>query len=177
VKDLIPLVEKALAPGGYWLNYGPFLYLEEAPEHEKYTAAEIREFLALSHFELPHQTFDTRSYIHSPLSERGRLEESWCFLARAPQNESHLADAGDFKQPSIDPEQIPAWLVMKHLPIPRFEPSRFPPELGNITQLIDGKRSMNDIAAILAAQLPGEFDPFEILNALFTEYLLDRKTG
>lgn len=177
VKELIPLVEKTLVPGGYWLNYGPFLYRQETPEHEKYTSAEIREFLALSRFELLYQAFNTQPYIHSPLSERGRLEESWCFLAQAPKNKLHLADAGDFKERSIDPEQVPPWLVMKHLPVPRFNRSQFPPELSSIAQLIDGKRSVNDIVAILAQRLPGEFNPREIVNTLFAEYVIGKEAN
>jgi hypothetical protein len=175
VKDLIPLVEKSLVPGGYWLNYGPFLYRQEAPEHQKYTSTEILEFLALSRFELLYQAFDTQPYIHSPLSERGRLEESWCFLAQASVNKPHLADAGEFTESPITPEQAPPWLVMKHLPVPRFNPSRFPPELGSITQLIDGKRSVNDIVDILARQLPAEFNPHEIINTLFSEYIIGKE--
>jgi hypothetical protein len=173
VKQLIPVVEKSLIPGGHWLNYGPFLYRQEAAEHEKYTSAEILEFLALSHFELLYQAFETQAYIHSPLSERGRLEESWCFLAQAPKNRQHLADAGDFKERSIKPEQIPPWLVMKHLPVPRFNPLEFPEEVRDILQLIDGKRSINDIMAILIQRLPAEFNPHEIINALFAEYVID----
>jgi hypothetical protein len=174
VKQLIPVVEKSLVPAGHWLNYGPFLYRQEAPEHEKYTSAEILEFLALSRFELRHQAYVTQAYIHSPLSERGRLEESWCFLAQAPGNKLHLADAGDFKDRSIDPGHIPPWLVMKHLPIPRFDPSRFPEEVRAILQLTDGKRSINDITAILAQRLSSEFNPHEIINALFAEYVIDK---
>lgn len=177
VKDLIPLVESLLVRGGHWLNYGPFLYQEEAPEHEKYTSAEIREFLALSHFELLHEAFNTQPYIHSPLSERGRLEESWCFLAQAPRDASHLADAGDFNERSIKPEQAPPWLIMRHLPVPRFHQLRFPPDLSGITQLIDGKRSVNDIAAILAERLPPEFNPYEIINTLFTEFVISKETS
>jgi hypothetical protein len=172
VKDLIPLVEKALVHGGHWLNYGPFLYRQEAPENEKYTSAEILEFLALSHFELLYQAFGTQPYIYSPLSERGRLEEVWCFLAQAPKDARHLADAGDFQGRSINPEQPPPWLIMKHLPIPRFNPLDFPEEVRDILQLIDGKHSVNDLTAILVQRLPAEFNPREIINTLFAEYIL-----
>jgi hypothetical protein len=164
-----------LVRGGGWLNYGPFLYLDEAPEHEKYTGAEILEFLALSHFEVLHQAFHTQPYNHSPLSERGRLEDCWCFLAQSPQDERHLADAGDFTERSIDPARLPAWLIMKHLPVPRFDPSRFPPDLDGITQLIDGRRSINDIAAILAERLPPEFNPYEVINTLFMEFVISKE--
>ncbi len=177
VKDLIPLVEKSLVHGGHWLNYGPFLYRQEAPENEKYTGAEILEFLALSRFELLHQAHATQPYIHSPLSERGRLEESWCFLARAPQDSLHLADAGDFKEGSIDPAHLPPWLIMKHLPIPRFNPLQFPGEVRELLQLFDGKLSVNDITAILAQRLPPEFNPHEIINALFAEYILGKQAS
>jgi hypothetical protein len=64
---------------------------------------------------------------------------------------------------------------MKHLPIPRFDESRFPEEVRGVLQLLDGNRSINDITAILAQRLPGEFNPHEIINALFAEYVIDNE--
>jgi hypothetical protein len=173
-KSLMALVERVLKPGGCWLNHGPLLYSDTLPESQKYTFAELRELLSLGHFQLQAESFSLSSYTHSPLSQRGRLEEVWTFVARSASNRQHLANAGNRSNTvsSMDP---PPWMVLPHLPVPRLtKPGLFPAELDNIARLIDGTRSINQLAEILAPKLPEGHDALAFVYGFFTEYVIDR---
>lgn len=173
-KSLMALVERALKPGGCWLNHGPLLYSDTLPESQKYTFAELRELLALGHFHLQAETFSLSSYTHSPLSQRGRLEEVWTFVARSAPDREHLADAGSWSG-TVSSAAPPPWLVLPHLPVPRLtKPGLIPDELNNIARLIDGTRSIEQLAALLEAKLPEGHDPLAFVYGFFTEYVIDR---
>ncbi len=170
-KDLIGLVDNLLKPGGYWLNHGPFLYPDDLPDAQKYTPQELRELLELAGFSRSHDEFRQMPYTWSPLSERGRTEEVWTFLARRPvwvagaDNASVVPDACSSAAP-------PPWIILPHLPVPALaDSSRFPPELQNITALMDGTRSINDIAQLIEANLPEEVSAREFVYDFFREYL------
>ncbi len=173
-KTLIPVVERALRPGGAWLNYGPLLYSDQLAEHQRYTCDELRALLALSSFHLAAEEFTTVPYTYSPLSERGRAEEVWTFVARSASDRQHLAQAGEWDQP-IPRAHPPAWLVLPHLPVPRLtRPGLFPPELDNITRLIDGTRSIDQLAELLRPKLPADHDAHEFVYGLFENYVFPR---
>ncbi len=171
-RDLIALVERLLRPGGVWLNHGPFLYPDDLPEACKYTPQELRKLLSMAGYTLEFDRFALEPYTWSPLNQRGRTEEVWTFLARAAADRSHLQSAAipEGRYPRDNP---PAWLVLPHLPVPAFCDSRhFPDSLGNIVQLFDGSRSINDIADIIAPNVPDNHDPRQFLYDLFNEYLV-----
>ena len=173
-KSLMALVERALKPGGCWLNHGPLLYSDTLPESQKYTFAELRELLALGHFHLQAETFSLSSYTHSPLSQRGRLEEVWTFVARSAADRQHLLEAGSWSD-TVTSANPPPWLVLPHLPVPRLtKPGLLPAELGNIARLIDGTRSIEQLAEILAPKLPEGHDPLAFVYGFFAEYVIDR---
>lgn len=173
-KSLMALVERALKPGGCWLNHGPLLYSDTLPESQRYTFAELRELLALSRFHLQAETFSLSSYTHSPLSQRGRLEEVWTFVARSAADRQHLQNGGIWSD-SVTSANPPPWLVLPHLPVPKLtKPGLLPPELDNITRLIDGTRSIEQLADVLAPKLPESHDPLEFVYGFFAEYVIDR---
>lgn len=172
-KSLLAVVERALKPGGCWLNHGPLLYSDTLPESQKYTFSELRNLLELGRFHLQAETFSLSPYTHSPLSQRGRLEEVWTFVARSAPDRAHLADAGSWAG-KISSDNPPPWLVLPHLPIPRLtKPGLFPEELNNIARLIDGTRSIEQIAEILAPKLPEGHDPLAFVYGFFAEYVID----
>jgi hypothetical protein len=168
------LVERVLKPGGCWLNHGPLLYSDTLPESQKYTFAELRELLSLGHFQLQAESFSLSSYTHSPLSQRGRLEEVWTFVARSASSRQHLGNAGNWSN-TVSSADPPPWMVLPHLPVPRLtKPGLFPAELDNIARLIDGTRSINQLAEILAPKLPEGHDALAFVYGFFTEYVIDR---
>ena len=170
-RDLIAVVERVLKPSGSWLNFGPFLYQNEAPQSEKYTPQEIREFLSLTKFEMLAERFALLPYLHSPLVQRGRTEECWCFLARSSNSREHLQFGGECNE-KFDFASPPAWFVMPHLPMPKIKEGMFPQQFQNIVRYIDGTRSINQLAEILASSMPDGHDPYDFVYSLLGEYLV-----
>jgi predicted RNA methylase len=169
-KELIALVEKLLVPGGYWLNYGPFLYSDDFKESCKYNSTELKDFLQLSQFSIINEQFFQVPYVCSPLTGSGRVERVWGVLARSASSRVHLDDAGAYDG-FIDRDFLPAWMIMPHLPIPRLtKPELFPPELENITRLTDGKKSINDLKSHVAPYLPERYDAGDVIYQLFLYY-------
>ena len=168
-KKTIAVVDRLIEPGGYCLNYGPFLYPEELPEDQKYTPDEIREFLQLCNFSLESESFHRIPYTYSPLNERGRIEEVWAFLAKMSDQKTHLDNAGETSEP-VYKHQPPPWLILPHLPIPQLtQPGLIPEDLKNISQLIDGNTSINALAEMLNGKMPegttGEEFVYQFLEA------------
>ncbi|MES2674644.1 MAG: methyltransferase domain-containing protein [Pseudomonadota bacterium] len=168
-KEFIALVEKLLVPGGQWLNYGPFLYEDNVPENIKYSTAELKDFLQLSQFSIINEGFFQVPYLCSPLTNKGRMERVWGTLAQSAMSRNHLEDGGNYEG-LINSESLPPWMVMPHLPIPRLNPGLFPPELANITCLIDGKNSINDLKSRIALHLPEGYNAEDVIYQLFMDY-------
>lgn len=172
VKTLIPVVERMLKPGGRWLNYGPLLYSDQLPESQRYTFAELRELLRLSSFDFLAEEFNRVPYTYSPLNERGRMEEVWSFVARSALDRDHLRYGGEWGG-VVDKANPPNWWVLPHLPIPRFtQPNLFPESLNNISRLVDGSRSIQQLAELLAPNLPEDQDPVTFVYDFLAEYVV-----
>lgn len=171
-KEFIALVEKLLVPGGQWLNYGPSLYGDNVPENLKYTTAELKNFLSLAKFSIVNESFFQVPYLCSPLTSSGRIERVWGALAQSSVSRTHLDDGGVYDG-FINQECLPAWMVMPHLPIPRLvKPGLFPPELTDITCLIDGKNSINDLKSCIGQHLPEGYNAEHLVYQLFFDYAL-----
>lgn len=173
-KNLLAVVERMLSPSGCWLNHGPLLYSDGLPESQKYTFHELRELLRVGHFQIQSEDFSVGPYTYSPLSQRGRIEEVWSFVARSADDRAHLKNAGECPT-TVSRTDPPAWLILPHLPIPKLtKPGLIPAELQAIARLIDGTHSINDLAEILAPNLPQGHDPKEFVYGFFDEYVLDK---
>ncbi len=169
-KDFIALMEKLLVPGGQWLNYGPFLYGDNVPENLQYTTAELKDFLKLSQFSIVNETFFQVPYLCSPLTSSGRIERVWGTLAQSAMSRTHLEDGGTYEG-LINQEYLPPWMVMPHLPIPRLvKQDLFPPELTDITYLINGKNSINDLKSHIVPHLPEGYCAEHVIYQLFLDY-------
>ena len=137
LRDFMSVLSRVLVPGGRWLNYGPLLFPPSRPAAYRYAREEVAEIAQAAGFDITRETDELVRFAYSPLAARGRLEHCIAFSARK------------------GPPRADAWLQIPHLPIPDF-PGRA--ELRHesaacsaIIALIDGQRSINDIALQLGA--------------------------
>ena len=162
IRTLIAQVQKLLKPGGLWINTGPLLYGTDISPKRRYTTEEIRELTELAGFEFCYENVEISPYLKTPLSAQLRTEQVWTFAARAPQPNQPL--------PKSNP---PAWILLPHLPIPTLNiPPPNDPTLQHLLSLVDGKRSINDIANLIASNLDKDQNALHLVQAVFVEYLL-----
>lgn len=100
-------VNRALEPGGVWINSGPLSFLSQEPEH-RYSAAEIEEILAVSGFEIVASETQSVGYLCSPFSSNGRVETVFSFAARK---------VNSIKRPPTF-NHLPLWIQDSNQPIP-----------------------------------------------------------
>jgi carnosine N-methyltransferase len=80
--SLIDLIAGCLRPGGRWLNHGPLIYPSDAPLARRFSREEIFDLAARSGFEVSRWGAQSRPYLVSPISGRGRVEWILTFEAR-----------------------------------------------------------------------------------------------
>ncbi len=144
--SLLQRLAAQLAPGGLWLNHGSVAFERAAPS-ARLTAPELTELAAQQGFEVLYAEDTELPYLHSPHSRHHRQETVFTQLNRrtaaeiaAPQAHAHTPD----------------WLADTSRPVP-LSPE-FTTQLtttrinGFIMSLIDGKRSINDMAGVLEEQ-------------------------
>lgn len=137
LRDFMRVLSRVLVPGGRWLNYGPLLFPPSRPAAYRYAREEVAEIALAAGFEITRETDELVRFAYSPLAARGRLEHCIAFSARKVE-------------PKAD-----AWLQIPHLPIPDF-PGRAQlrhesAAFNAIIALVDGRRSIDDIAVHLGA--------------------------
>lgn len=147
VRDSIGVVSQLLAPGGRWLNTGPLLYSRHLPLEQKYQDTEIREFLALAGFSMETESVTETDHLDSPLEVRKQHEQVWTFCAKGPEQTPNAA---------LVLGEPPPWLIMHHLPVSKhpYVTAQKHPLIDTILALIDGQRSINDIAAQVEPHFP-----------------------
>jgi len=134
-----------LRPGGRWVNSGSLAFGGEAPAH-RYALEEVREIVAGSGFAPVEPTEEAIPYLCSPASRHGRIETVVSFAA------TKTAEA--VRPPPA--RRSPAWLERTDLPVPLL------PELAgrqlelrvlaHVASLVDGRRSVRDVARVLVEQ-------------------------
>lgn len=144
IRETISLIYRLLAPGGRWLNYGPLHYPKEHSHAQRYSAEELEQLIRLADFELGAAPRITPiGYMNSAASARTRTSEVLTFAARKRQPPTPAS-------PELPPGEAPAWLLLSHLPIPRwqgleaYQPDH--PLLAYLVGLIDGQRTLADLA-------------------------------
>jgi uncharacterized protein YbaR (Trm112 family)/SAM-dependent methyltransferase len=137
LRDFMSVLSRVLVPGGRWINYGPLLFPPSRPAAYRYAREEVADIAQLAGFDLTRETDELVRFAYSPLAARGRLEHCIAFSARKGS-------------PKAD-----AWLQIPHLPIPDFprraERRQQSAAFDAIIALVDGRRSINDIASYLGA--------------------------
>lgn len=174
VKDLISVIDYLLKPGGLWVNTGPLLYSSQMSFDKKYSAEEILDFADMAGFELEQHSVEEVAHMASPLNARYHHEQIFSFSARKRTVPKALP------KPAMNSEWLtPSWLVMHHLPIPNIE---FRCEIGHdfirqTLDLVDGERTIFQIAQMLQSTLPQGVDAKDAVVALFGQILEQMAEG
>lgn len=142
LRDLLPVLHRALAAGGAWLNHGPYIY---HPNHtrlaHRYREDEVLELVAASGFQISRHDHRLLPYMFSPVSAQGRMEMVSSFWAKKVE------------LPARASATEPAWLTDIEQPVPRLagiEGYVAPhPMFAAVIALVDGRRSVAEIAAHL----------------------------
>jgi hypothetical protein len=145
--DLIREIAGALEVGGRWLNHGPLIYHRDHTRlAHHYRVDEILEMLPAAGFAVDAWSYEPLPYMHSPASSQGRTEFVLTFVARRVEHATETADP----QPRAD------WLEDPTCAVPRWaglETYQAPhPMFAAVAGLVDGHRSIADIAAVMVAR-------------------------
>jgi hypothetical protein len=138
-------VNRWLRPGGRWVNSGSLAFSSDAPAC-RYALEEVREIVADSGFAPVEPSEAAVPYLSSPASRHGRVESVVTFAAIKCAQAAAPAAA----RPGPD------WLVRTDLPIPllpEFQGRQLELRvLGYVASLVDGRRSVRDVARVLVEQ-------------------------
>ena len=134
-----------LRPGGRWVNSGSLSFTGDEPAR-RYALEEVLEIVAAAGFAPVEVREDVVPYLCSPASRHGRQERVVTFCATKRE------EAGEPSGRRSRPE----WLVRPDLPVPLL------PELAtrqlelrvlaHVAALVDGRRSVRDVAQVLVDQ-------------------------
>ncbi|HYO95132.1 MAG TPA: hypothetical protein VER33_11505 [Polyangiaceae bacterium] len=143
LRELIGVLHGLLVPEGRWLNFGPLIYPAGHAGGCRFSADELFELQRRAGFTLDKTVTVPLPYSVSPLTRRGKQEHCLAFSARATE------------PPSDEPGELPSWIVLPYLPVPDFagrvDFEHESATLRAVVSLIDGRRSVRDIGAALAA--------------------------
>lgn len=152
----IAAIQRVLRPGGVWINIGPLRF--DGPVREAYGIEEAVETAKRQGFELSSRFTQAVDYFHSPHSGTRRQETVFCFAAC--NTRGHSAP----RQPGVHAP----WLLDLHRPIPITADvqalRRSSVLTTGILSLVDGTRSLSNIAQVLGAQW--RLPPEALLDAL-----------
>jgi hypothetical protein len=138
-------INQLLKPGGRWINFGS-LFFDHPTRAQRYGPEETLEIVRENGFDAVTVSESTIPYMCSPASRHGRNEKTFTFCA---------AKSGEVKAPPRH-KSLPDWIVTGDGPVPLL--SSFQSQTMStrvyafIMSLIDGKRSIKDMASILEQQ-------------------------
>ena len=138
-------INRLLRKEGRWVNFGSLAFA--APQKAAcYSPEEVKAIVAESGFSDPYVSQATIPYMCSPASRHGRQERVFTFSAYKERNASK-------------PERhkaLPDWIVTGDEPVPAspsFRQQAMTTQIYSfIMSLIDGKRSIKEMAAVLESQ-------------------------
>jgi len=148
-------VNALLAKGGRWINVGSLAFTDATPERQ-YGPDECVALIEAGGFSSPTLSEATIPYMCSPASRHGRRETVLAWATTKTNNA---------KRPPRH-EALPDWLVKGSEPVPLLEAFKTQAATARIfaglMSLIDGRRSIKDIAKLLVGQqllAAGEAEP------------------
>jgi SAM-dependent methyltransferase len=142
VRVTLALIHGLLKPGGRWINYGPLAYPSGHAHGQRYTPDELFELIGLAGFDRGETRVERIEFMSSPVAAHAKISQVISFAARKLE-----------PLPAPPDLPAPAWLLLSHLPIPRFPGlDAFVPEhplLAYLKQRIDGRATLADLAAMI----------------------------
>lgn len=138
-------VNRLLKDNGRWLNFGSLTF-DESERSRCYSPEEAKAIVAESGFSDPYVSQATIPYMCSPASRHGRREKVFTFSA--------------YKERQVDSVErhraLPDWIVTGKDPVPltqSFRTQAMTTQIYSfIMSLIDGRRSIEEMAKILEKQ-------------------------
>ena len=138
-------VNLALKPGGRWINFGSLAF-SRAAHAERLSLEEVSSFMPKAGF----GGFEAREaripYMQSPASRHGRVESTISWVA------NKVGPAAETPRARV----LPDWLLQPEKPVPRtpaFEMQAISSRVhAFLLALINGERSMRDMARVLVEQ-------------------------
>jgi hypothetical protein len=147
LSDFLQVIYRTTAPDGHWLNHGSLAFTGNQAAN-RMTWEEVQEKTNKAGFQVGSGKDELLPYLHSPASRQRRLELTHTQLAQR--------DAQQAPKRQQRHQHLPEWLVSGRTPIP------LSPGLQTqitttkihafIMSLIDGKRSVLDMARVLEEQ-------------------------
>jgi len=138
-------INRLLKTGGRWINFGSLAFAH-AERARRYGTEETRTMVAASGFSDPYVAEATIPYMCSPASRHGRQEYVFTFSAYKERG---------VNQPPRH-RALPDWIVTGTEPVPLtpwFRTQAMTTQIYSfIMSMIDGKRSLQDMAVILEKQ-------------------------
>jgi len=142
---LCPRINRLLRPDGRWLNLGSLTFNQVGPD-KQYSPEECAALIEAAGFAAPVFAEATIPYMCSPASRHGRRETVLAW---------HVTKTGKAKRPTRY-EALPDWLVKGTEPVPLLDAFRMQATTTRIyaglMALIDGRRTLKDMAKVLVAQ-------------------------
>ena len=137
-------INRVLKPGGVWVSLGPLRF--QAALARAYRIEEVLEIVEGSGFTLASHDRHDVPYFDSPVSGSRRIETAFRFAAKKTD-----------EAPEIEiPSTIPPWVANVLAPIPitpgLISVGRTAMLTSGLMSLIDGERSMVDVARALGAE-------------------------
>jgi uncharacterized protein YbaR (Trm112 family) len=144
-----------LRPGGRWVNTGSLAFAADDPAR-RYALEEVVEIVAAAGLVGAAPREEQVPYLCSPASRHGRVETVVTFAA--VKRDAVAAPAA--------PRRVPEWLQRTDLPVPLIAEVRGRQlelrVLSYVASLVDGRRSIRDVARVLVEQrlmTPEEAEP------------------
>jgi uncharacterized protein YbaR (Trm112 family)/ubiquinone/menaquinone biosynthesis C-methylase UbiE len=138
-------INRLLKNGGRWINFGSLAF-DRPDKASCYSLEETVEIVGASGFESPTTREETIPYMCSPASRHGRRETVVTFAA---------TKSSDVKPPARH-KALPDWIVTGKDPVPALDAFRSQAMSTQIhayvMSMIDGKRTIEDMAKILEQQ-------------------------
>jgi len=145
VAELLPRINRLLRPGGSWLNFGSLVFSHHRPR-QCYSTEEVLELTSAGGFTVQQSRRHLLPYLQSPASSQQRSEFVFAFAA------TKTSEAAAPKEWTY----LPDWIISGNVPIPATDSLRqtagFMRLYSDVVDLIDGQRSLTDIAALFAAK-------------------------
>ena len=142
---LVARINRLLKKEGRWVNFGSLAF-STAKQADRCSPEEVKAIVAENGFSDPYVSQATIPYMCSPASRHGRRERVFTFSAYKERNA---------KKPERH-KALPDWIVKGNEPVPltaSFRQQAMTTQIYSfIMSLIDGKRSIKEMAIVLESQ-------------------------